>query len=201
MDRRPDQGRCLRLDASRPALAALPDSSTPMHHFHTAAMGSMPPCGRPHSSRRRVQRQRSKRRSSISGLFPAGSRLAEALSSVHDLYRPDGPGRWQSRRSGSLRPLQLGASINNACLIIAGLLWGEGDFTATVGLTVQGSMGHGLERRNGRLCCRYRAGRRPASRHFIEPLEDRTRSAVFGFDNSRISELARRTTALAQRAG
>jgi hypothetical protein len=35
-------------------------------------------------------------------------------------------------------------------------------------------------------------------RHFIEPLEDRTRSAVFGFDNSRISELARRTTALAQ---
>jgi hypothetical protein len=35
--------------------------------------------------------------------------------------------------------------------------------------------------------------------HFIEPLQDRTRSAVFGYDNSRISELARRTTALARR--
>jgi hypothetical protein len=35
-------------------------------------------------------------------------------------------------------------------------------------------------------------------RHFIEPLEDRTRSAVFGYDNSRISELASRTTALAE---
>jgi hypothetical protein len=31
-------------------------------------------------------------------------------------------------------------------------------------------------------------------------LEDRTRSAVFGFDNSRISELARRTTDLTERA-
>jgi hypothetical protein len=33
--------------------------------------------------------------------------------------------------------------------------------------------------------------------HLIDPLEDRTRSAVFGFDNSSISELAARTTRLA----
>jgi hypothetical protein len=31
---------------------------------------------------------------------------------------------------------------------------------------------------------------------FTEPLHDRTRSAVFGYDNSRISELARRTMRL-----
>jgi hypothetical protein len=34
--------------------------------------------------------------------------------------------------------------------------------------------------------------------HFIGPLEDRTRSALFGFDNSRISALARRTVVLAR---
>jgi hypothetical protein len=33
--------------------------------------------------------------------------------------------------------------------------------------------------------------------HFIEPLHDRTRSALFGFDNSRISDLADRTLRLA----
>jgi hypothetical protein len=36
---------------------------------------------------------------------------------------------------------------------------------------------------------------------FIEPLHDRTRSVIFGFDNASISELARRTTVIAQRAG
>jgi hypothetical protein len=35
--------------------------------------------------------------------------------------------------------------------------------------------------------------------HFVAPLEDRTRSALFGFDNSRISELAARTARLAVR--
>jgi ADP-ribosylglycohydrolase len=40
------------------------------------------------------------------------------------------------------------------------------------------------------------ATRLPA--HFINPLHDRTRSAVFGYDNSRISDLARRTTNLAE---
>ena len=39
------------------------------------------------------------------------------------------------------------------------------------------------------------ASRLPAQ--FVEPLHDRTRSAVFGCDNSRISELAARTQSLA----
>jgi hypothetical protein len=33
--------------------------------------------------------------------------------------------------------------------------------------------------------------------HWAEPLSDRLRSALFGFDGSRISELAARTLALA----
>jgi hypothetical protein len=33
--------------------------------------------------------------------------------------------------------------------------------------------------------------------HLVDPLEDRTRSALFGFDHARISTLADRTTQIA----
>jgi hypothetical protein len=90
-------------------------------------------------------------------------------------------------------------SINNACLITAGLLWGDGDFTATVGLTVQGGWDTDSNGATAGSVIGTVLGADQLPSHFIEPLQDRTRSAVFGYDNSRISELARRTTALAQR--
>jgi len=92
-------------------------------------------------------------------------------------------------------------SINNACLITAGLLWGDGDFTATVGYVVQGGWDTDSNAATAGSVAGTVLGAAELPRHFIEPLQDRTRSAVFGYDNSRISELARRTTALAQRAG
>jgi ADP-ribosylglycohydrolase len=132
---------------------------------------------------------------------PAGSRLAEALNSVHELYRT---GRtWEAAvetiraRFGEYSWVH---SINNACLITAGLLWGDGDFTATVGLTVQGGWDTDSNGATAGSVIGTVLGAGQLPRHFIEPLQDRTRSAVFGYDNSRISELARRTTALAQRA-
>lgn len=86
---------------------------------------------------------------------------------------------------------------NNACLITAGLLWGEGDFTATVGLAVQGGWDTDSNAATAGSVVGTVLGAAKLPNHFIEPLQDRTRSAVFGYDNSRISELARRTTALA----
>jgi hypothetical protein len=41
-------------------------------------------------------------------------------------------------------------------------------------------------------------GARRLPEHFVGPLRDRTRSALFGYDNSTISDLARRTVALAE---
>ena len=131
---------------------------------------------------------------------PSHSRLAEALHGVHDLYRSGCT--WEAavetirNRFGQYSWVH---SINNACLITAGLLWGEGDFTATVGLTVQGGWDTDSNGATAGSVVGTVLGADQLPRHFIEPLEDRTRSAVFGFDNSRISELARRTTALAQR--
>jgi ADP-ribosylglycohydrolase len=130
---------------------------------------------------------------------PARTRLAEALNGVHDLYRTGYT--WEAAvediraRFGRYSWVH---SINNACLITAGLLWGAGDFTATVGLTVQGGWDTDSNGATAGSVIGTVLGADQLPRHFIEPLEDRTRSAVFGFDNSRISELARRTTALAQ---
>jgi ADP-ribosylglycohydrolase len=130
---------------------------------------------------------------------PAGSRLAEALKSVHDLHRSGST--WETAiteirtRFGNYSWVH---SINNACLIISGLLWGEEDFTATVGLTVQGAWDTDSNAATAGSVVGTVLGADQLPGHFIEPLEDRTRSAVFGYDNSRISELARRTAALAE---
>ena len=135
------------------------------------------------------------------GFVPGRSRLAEALSSVHELYRTGCT--WEAAvetiraRFGEYSWVH---SINNACLITAGLLWGDGDFTATVGLTVQGGWDTDSNGATAGSVIGTVLGADQLPRHFIEPLQDRTRSAVFGYDNSLISELARRTTALAQRA-
>jgi ADP-ribosylglycohydrolase len=133
---------------------------------------------------------------------PAGSRLAEALRGVHDLYRNGCT--WQAAveviraRFGHYSWVH---AINNACLITAGLLWGDGDYTATVGSVVQGGWDTDSNAATAGSVVGTVLGAAQLPRHFIEPLQDRTRSVIFGFDNSRISELARRTTALAQRAG
>jgi ADP-ribosylglycohydrolase len=130
---------------------------------------------------------------------PSRSRLAEALSAVQELHRTGYI--WEAAveelraRFGQYSWVH---SINNACLITAGLLWGEGDFTSTVGYVVQGGWDTDSNAATAGSVVGTVLGAAKLPRHFIEPLQDRTRSAVFGYDNSRISELARRTTALAE---
>ena len=130
---------------------------------------------------------------------PARSRLAEALKRVHDLYLT-GCSWGEAVEEIGVRYGHYSwvHSINNACLITAGLLWGEGDFTATVGLTVQGGWDTDSNAATAGSVVGTVLGAAKLPHHFIEPLQDRTRSAVFGYDNSRISELAGRTTTLAE---
>ncbi len=85
-------------------------------------------------------------------------------------------------------------TIPNAAVLTAGLLYGDGDFTRTITLDRPRRPGHRLERRDGGLGGRVLAEAIPAQ--WKDPLEDTVRSAVFGFDGVRISELAARTLAL-----
>ncbi|WP_433728833.1 ADP-ribosylglycohydrolase family protein [Nocardia sp. CA-129566] len=87
-------------------------------------------------------------------------------------------------------------AIPNACLVAAGLLWGAGDFTRTIGLTVQGGCDTDSNGATAGSVAGILVGTAiPA--HWTDPFHDRLHSAVFGYDGSRISDLARRTRRLA----
>jgi len=133
-------------------------------------------------------------------VIPVQSRLAEAVHTVRTLHELGTT--WEDAlsviqdRYGHYSWVH---TVNNAAIITAGLLWGEDDFSTAVGTTVQGgwdtdSNGATVGSVMGAL---HGAAALPG--HFIQPLRDRTRSAVFGYDHSRISDLAARTVALAAR--
>jgi ADP-ribosylglycohydrolase len=88
-------------------------------------------------------------------------------------------------------------TINNAAAVAAGLLWGDGDFSAAVGLTVQAGMDTDSNGATAGSVAGVLAGARKIPPHWVDPLEDRVRTAVFGYDNVTISSLAERTVRLA----
>ncbi|MFC7583458.1 ADP-ribosylglycohydrolase family protein [Nonomuraea antimicrobica] len=88
-------------------------------------------------------------------------------------------------------------TVNNATLVVAGLLWGDGDFSATIGLTVQGGWDTDSNGATAGSVAGIISGAKRLPSHWTEPLNDTARSAIRGFDGSRISELADRAVRLA----
>ena len=131
--------------------------------------------------------------------IPPRSRLAVALRDVQSIHRSGAT--WDDalahiqKHYGHYHWVH---TINNAAIIVAGLLWGADDYSSTVGLTVQGGWDTDSNGATAGSVCGVILGAKGLPAHFIEPLHDRTRSALFGFDNSRISDLAQRTAALAR---
>ena len=132
-------------------------------------------------------------------VVPADSRLAEALRGVAALR---GQGLdWEAARDvleerhGGLSPVH---TINNAAVVAAALLWGEGDFTRTVVLAVQGGWDTDCNGATAGSAFGAMHGAASLPARWTTPLEDRIASAVFGFDGARISELAARSLAVAR---
>lgn len=88
-------------------------------------------------------------------------------------------------------------TVPNAAVITAGLLYGAGDFTSTISLTVRGGLDTDSNGATAGSVAGVLCGASAVPAHWTDPLEDRVRSAVFGFDGVRISELAERTVRLA----
>jgi ADP-ribosylglycohydrolase len=88
-------------------------------------------------------------------------------------------------------------TVNNAAVVVAGLLWGDGDFTASIGLTVQGGWDTDSNGATVGSVAGIISGAAALPSHWTTPLHDTARSAIRGFDRSRISELADRTARLA----
>jgi ADP-ribosylglycohydrolase len=130
---------------------------------------------------------------------PPHSRLAEALDDVLGLYSSGID--WESARN-DLAERYYGQysfihTVNNAAVVAAALLWGEGDYTRTIGLAVQGGWDTDCNGATAGSVFGAMHGTKALPAKWIDPLNDVVRSAVFGFDNSRISTLAERTLKLA----
>ncbi|MGW1891389.1 ADP-ribosylglycohydrolase family protein [Streptomyces sp. NPDC002004] len=132
-------------------------------------------------------------------VVPASSRLARTVRRVLALH---GAGlAWE----GTLDTLAEETSglgwihtIPNAAVLTAGLLYGDGDFTRTIALTVRGGLDTDSNGATAGSVAGVLCGAPAIPVQWTEPLQDTVRSAVFGFDGSRISELAARTVTLAQ---
>jgi ADP-ribosylglycohydrolase len=129
---------------------------------------------------------------------PAGSRLARTVRRTAALHESGVP--WSEAlgesagRTGDLGWIH---TVPNAGVITAGLLYGGGDFTRTVALTVRGGLDTDSNGATAGSVAGVLCGAAAIPARWTEPLEDRVRSAVFGFDGVRIGELATRTVRLA----
>ncbi|WP_308295669.1 ADP-ribosylglycohydrolase family protein [Streptomyces odontomachi] len=134
-------------------------------------------------------------------VVPPRSRLHEALGHVLRL-RADGLS-WESALAdirAAYGHYSWVHTINNAAAVTAALLWSEGDYTSAVGKVVMSGWDTDSNGATVGSVAGILAGTAALPAHLIEPLHDRTRSALFGFDNSVISDLAARTVRVA-RAG
>jgi ADP-ribosylglycohydrolase len=131
--------------------------------------------------------------------IPPRSRLAEAVGRVLELR--DGGATWEEARDEievAHGHYSFVHSINNSAVVTAALLWGEGDFTRTIGLAVEGGWDTDCTGATTGSIFGAKFGALALPSHWVEPLNDRISSAIAGFDGSRISDLVERTLGLAR---
>ncbi|MCA0295562.1 MAG: ADP-ribosylglycohydrolase family protein [Actinobacteria bacterium] len=130
---------------------------------------------------------------------PAGSQLAAEVSLVLHQYRSGLD--WEEcmdsldRRWAGLSWVHV---LNNTGALTAALLWGRGDVATTVGLAVQTGLDTDSIAATAGSWAGAQVGRDGLPPNLVDPLEDRTATAVFGHPVVRFSELAERTVAVAQ---
>jgi hypothetical protein len=88
--------------------------------------------------------------------------------------------------------------INNTCLIVLGLLYGEADLGKSVCLAVMGGWDTDCTGATVGSIVGATRGAAALPEEWIGPLNDRLESIVPGFHDSRISDLAQRTLAFVE---
>jgi ADP-ribosylglycohydrolase len=129
---------------------------------------------------------------------PPRSRLAEAIRDVMRLHESGLD--WEQARDAIedryYAKYSFVHTVNNAALVTAALLWGDRDFTKTIGLAVQGGWDTDCTGATAGSIFGAMHGADALPSHWIEPLNDLVRSSIMGFDRSRLSDLATRTLRL-----
>lgn len=128
------------------------------------------------------------------GEIPDRSRLAEAVGHCIRLHRS---GKSWEEAFEEIRQAYGGYpwvhAINNACLVVLALLYGEMDFGKTVGLAVYGGWDTDCNGATAGSILGVMVGAGGIDPEWTAALGDTVQSAVAGFDGARITELARRT--------
>ncbi|MEZ4763903.1 MAG: ADP-ribosylglycohydrolase family protein [Calditrichia bacterium] len=126
--------------------------------------------------------------------IPANSRLAEAIRFVLQLpsREPDFEAAVDRiyERFGGYHWVH---TINNAALVAAALLFSNGDFETAICNVVMGGWDTDSNGATVGSIMGTMLGEQRLPAKWIDPLNDRIRSSLRGFDNSSIRELARRT--------
>jgi len=127
-------------------------------------------------------------------VVPAGSRLAEAVRFVLKLHA-EGLG-WEEAvdeilaRYGAYHPVH---TINNAAVVVAALLWGEGSFHRTVTYAVLAGLDTDCNGATAGSIVGLMLGASGLPREWVEPLRGRLATGLSGLGELSISELAERT--------
>ncbi|MGW2963734.1 ADP-ribosylglycohydrolase family protein [Streptomyces sp. NPDC001220] len=132
-------------------------------------------------------------------VVPASCRLARTVRRVVSLH--EARLSWEDTLatvSGETAGLGWIHTVPNVAVLTAGLLYGDGDFTRTVTLTVRGGLDTDSNGATAGSVAGVLTGAAAIPDQWKVPLEDTVRSAVFGFDGARISDLAERTVRLAR---
>lgn len=90
-------------------------------------------------------------------------------------------------------------TLNNAALVILALLYGQGDFGKTICLAVMGGWDTDCNGATAGSILGVLLGADRLPSRWIAPLNDTLQSAVFGFSEVKISEMARRSLGMAQK--
>ncbi len=129
-------------------------------------------------------------------VVPTGSRLYRAIDDTRRRHAAGLDWAENRRHIGSdLGRYSWVHSVNNAAVLTAGLLHGDGDFGRSIGLTVCG--GWDTDSNGGTAGSVAGILARDIEPRWRDPLQDTVRSAVFGYDGSSITELAARTVEVA----
>jgi len=130
---------------------------------------------------------------------PKRSRLYEAISYVLQIHEevPEWEKAWAKvmERYGKYHIVH---TINNACFVVLGLLYGAGDFGKSVCIAVECGLDTDCNGATVGSILGVMLGASGLPRQWVDPLNDTMESSVPGFQRVEISELARRMFRLLQ---
>lgn len=131
--------------------------------------------------------------------IPAHCRLAEA---VQDVLQWTQAGSWEMTwekimaKYGHYHPVH---TINNACLVLAGILHAEGDFTQAICWAVMGGLDTDCNGATAGSVMGALLGAQALPAKWTQPLQDTLHSALEGFSVNSIRDLAQRTAEMAEK--